>query len=102
MAKPDKYQTIELITFLQSLITHEGFYDQNLEFVRIGEGIRFVCTIKPSSTIGRYEITTRFVSNLRVLKIDYPSVGTRQKLESLTKHSEKIEGILQEIWQQIN
>ena len=102
MAKPDKYQTIELITFLQSLITHEGFYDQNLEFVRIGEGIRFVCTIKPSSTIGRYEITTRFVSNLRVLKIDYPSVGTRQKLESLTKHSEKIESILQEIWQQIN
>lgn len=80
MAKPDKYQTIELITFLQSLITHEGFYDQNLEFVRIGEGIRFVCTIKPSSTIGRYEITTRFVSNLRVLKIDYPSVGTKQKL----------------------
>jgi len=51
--------------------------------------------MKPSSTIGRYEITTRFVSNLRVLKIDYPSVGTKQKLESLTKHWEKIENILQ-------
>ncbi len=77
LPKPDKYNTIELITFLQSLIAHEGFYDQNLEFVRVGEGIQFVCIIKPSSTIGRFEITTRFVSNLRVLFIDYDSVGTR-------------------------
>ena len=30
LPKPDKYNTIELITFIQSLITHEGFYDQNL------------------------------------------------------------------------
>lgn len=58
--------------------------------------------MKPSSTIGRYEITTRFVSNLRVLKIDYPSVGTKQKLESLTKYWEKIENILQEVWLLIN
>ena len=35
LPKPDKYNTIELITFLQSLITHEGFYDHNLEFVKI-------------------------------------------------------------------
>ena len=30
LPKPDKYNTIELITFLQSLISHEGFYDNNL------------------------------------------------------------------------
>jgi dynein heavy chain 2 len=30
LPKPDKYNTIELITFLQSLIAHEGFYDHNL------------------------------------------------------------------------
>ena len=80
MPKPDKYNTMELITFLQSLISHEGFYDHNLDFVRIGEGIQFVCIIKPSSTIGRFELTTRFVSNLRVLSVDYDSVGCKQKL----------------------
>ncbi len=90
LAQPDKYNTIELITFLQSLISHEGFYDHNLEFVRIGEGIQFVCIIKPSSTIGRFEITTRFVSNLRVLAIDYDSVGVRQKLDLMTTHAQVI------------
>lgn len=44
--------------------------------------------MKPSSTIGRYDLTTRFVSNLRVLSIDYDSVGVKQKLEVLTPHSD--------------
>lgn len=90
LARPDKYDTIEIITFLQSLITHEGFYDNSLEFVKISEGIQFVCIMKPASTIGRFELTTRFVSNLRVLKVDYESVGVRQKLKLLTPHSEVI------------
>lgn len=102
LPKPDKYNTIELITFLQSLIAHEGFYDQNLEFVRVGEGIQFVCIIKPSSTIGRFEITTRFVSNLRVLFIDYDSVGTRQKLDLLTPHAAAIDERLQAFWKCIS
>jgi len=33
--------------------------------------------MKPSSTIGRFELTTRFVSNLRVIRVDYDSVGTK-------------------------
>jgi dynein heavy chain 2, cytosolic len=101
LAQPDKYDTIELVTFLQSLISHEGFYDHNLEFIKIGEGIQFVCIVKPSSTIGRFEITTRFVSNLRVLAIDYDSVGVRQKLDTLTPHSETMDQKLQQFWHMV-
>lgn len=70
--------------------------------MRIGEGIQFVCIIKPSSTIGRFEITTRFVSNLRVLSIDYESVGTKQKLDLLTPHAETIDSRLQAFWKCIH
>lgn len=36
LPKPDKYQTIQLVSFLQQVISHKGFYDpQTLEFVAI-------------------------------------------------------------------
>ena len=54
--------------------------------------------MKPSSTIGRFAITTRFVSNLRVLSIDYDSVGVRQKLEVLTDHADAVDGKLEQFW----
>ena len=102
LPKPDKYNTIELITFLQSLITHQGFYDHNLEFVKISQSIQFVCLIKPSSTIGRFHLTTRFVSNMRVIRVDYDSVGTKEKLALLTPHAETIDSKLQEFWRIIS
>lgn len=39
LPKPDKYQTIQLIAFLQQIISHRGFYDENLEFVYLDEKI---------------------------------------------------------------
>ncbi len=66
--------------------------------MRIGEGIQFVCIMKPSSTIGRFELTTRFVSNLRVLYVDYDSVGVKQKLKLLTKHADNVSAKLNEFW----
>ena len=36
LPKPDKYQTIQLASFLQQIISHKGFYDPgNLEFVQL-------------------------------------------------------------------
>lgn len=55
--------------------------------------------MKPSSTIGRFELTTRFVSNLRVLKVDYDSVGIKQRLSLLTKQAENVSKKLTEFWQ---
>jgi dynein heavy chain 2 len=80
LPKPDKYNTIQLISFLQSIITHNGFYDNSLEFIQIGEGIQFIGVMKPDSTLGRFEITSRFVSNVRILWVDYDSVGTKETL----------------------
>ena len=33
LPKPDKYATAELVAFLQQLVTYNGFYDKNLDFV---------------------------------------------------------------------
>ena len=33
LPKPDKYDTIQLISFLQQIVCYKGFYDDNLEFV---------------------------------------------------------------------
>jgi dynein heavy chain 2 len=33
LPRPDKYETIQLISFLQQLVTYKGFYDDNLEWL---------------------------------------------------------------------
>ncbi len=33
--RPDKYNTSQLISFLQQLLTHGGYYDEHLEFIHI-------------------------------------------------------------------
>ena len=35
LPKPDKYNTIRLIAFLQNIVAYQGFYDENLEFVHL-------------------------------------------------------------------
>lgn len=35
LPRPDKYDTCMLIAFLQQLQTFGGFYDENLEFLRL-------------------------------------------------------------------
>ena len=72
LPKPDKYNTIQLISFLQNIVAYEGFYDENLEFVYL-ERIQIIASMNPSSTVGRYEITTRFTGNVRMLFLDYPN-----------------------------
>lgn len=98
LPKPDKYNTIQLISFLQAVITHNGFYDQGLEFVQLGEGIQFICIMKPESTLGRFPITSRFVSNVRVLWVEYEAVGTRELMSAITPCWKALEGKLATIW----
>ncbi|GFH23298.1 uncharacterized protein HaLaN_20892 [Haematococcus lacustris] len=35
LPRPDKYNTSQLVSFLQQLLTHEGYYDEHLEFIRV-------------------------------------------------------------------
>jgi len=68
---PDEYNTIQLIAFLQQLVTYKGFYDDNLEFVYL-ERIQIVASMNPSTTVGRHELSPRFTANVRLAYVDYP------------------------------
>ncbi|KAJ1562887.1 Cytoplasmic dynein 2 heavy chain 1 [Nowakowskiella sp. JEL0078] len=69
LPKPDKYETVELIQFLQQLMTFHGYYDSNLEWVWI-ENIQIVASMNPSS-MGRHKLTSRFSSIIRLCSISY-------------------------------
>jgi len=72
LPKPDKWGTSQLITFLQQLITYNGFYDDSLEFVRL-ENIQIVGSMNPNVTIGRHKLPSRFTSIVRIFAISYPT-----------------------------
>ncbi len=75
LPKPDKYQTVQLASFLQQLISHRGFYDPlSLEFVQLDEKVQVVVSIFPPSEIGRSALTPRFTAVVRILSVDYPSL----------------------------
>lgn len=67
---PDKYETVELIQFLQQLLTYKGFYDRSLEWVAI-ENVQVVCTMNPAGSLGRHHPSTRFTSIVRLFHVSY-------------------------------
>jgi len=71
LPKPDRYETAELIAFLQQLVCYQGFYDKNLDFVGL-QGIQIVASMNPSTTLGRYPLSTRFTANVRLGYVHYP------------------------------
>lgn len=71
LPKPDQYSTCMLIAFLQQLITFGGFYDTNLEFLRL-EKVQIVASMNAATTVGRNALSTRFTANVRVGVVDYP------------------------------
>ncbi len=74
LPKPDMYDTCMLIAFLQQLITFGGFYDENLEFLRM-ERVQIVCSMNPATTVGRWPLSTRFTAIVRIGILDYPDSG---------------------------
>ncbi|KAI8621722.1 dynein heavy chain and region D6 of dynein motor-domain-containing protein [Chytriomyces sp. MP71] len=70
LPKPDKYETVELIQLMQQLITYNGFYDSNLEWVGI-ENVQVVASMTPSTRLGRSPLSTRFTSLVRQCYISY-------------------------------
>lgn len=73
LPKPDKYNTIQLIAFLQQMISHRGYYDESLEFIYLDEKIQVVASMASSTTVGRHDLSSRFTANVRVLTVDYPA-----------------------------
>jgi len=74
LPRPDMYDTCQLIAFLQQLITFGGFYDEQLEFLRL-ERIQIVASINAATTVGRHQLSTRFTAVVRILVVDYPETS---------------------------
>ncbi|KAI0210442.1 Cytoplasmic dynein 2 heavy chain 1 [Lamellibrachia satsuma] len=72
LPKPDKWGTSELIAFLQQVLTYNGFYDNNLEFVGL-EGVQVMASMNAGSSLGRHTLTSRFTSVVRICFVGYPS-----------------------------
>tara|TARA_B110000091_G_scaffold199866_1_gene230119 strand:- start:810 stop:8225 length:7416 start_codon:yes stop_codon:yes gene_type:complete len=72
LPKPDMYNTCMLIAFLQQLITFNGFYNEQLEFVSL-ERIQIVASMNPATTVGRHPLSTRFTAIVNIAYMDYPS-----------------------------
>jgi dynein heavy chain 2 len=69
LPRPDKYDTIQLIAFLQQLITFKGFYDDALDWISI-EKIQIVCAM--NTTSARHSLSTRFTATVHVAYMTYP------------------------------
>ncbi|XP_075248310.1 cytoplasmic dynein 2 heavy chain 1-like [Convolutriloba macropyga] len=72
LPRPDKWATSQLIAFLQQVLTYNGFYDSNLEWVGL-EAIQIVATMIDSTSMGRHKLTSRFTSIVRVASMGYLS-----------------------------
>ena len=88
LCRPDEYATVELVSFLQQLVTYNGFYDDALEFISL-ERISIVCTMNPVTTAGRHELTTRFTAIVRLGYMSYPD---REQLGAV--YSRTLRGVL--------
>ncbi|KAH3831149.1 hypothetical protein DPMN_104411, partial [Dreissena polymorpha] len=89
LPKPDKWGTCQLIAFLQQVVTYNGFYDNNLEWVGL-EGVQIVASMNAGSSLGRHKLTPRFTSVVRICSIGYPD---RDQLQSI--YSSYLKPILQ-------
>jgi dynein heavy chain 2, cytosolic len=74
LPRPDMYDTCQLIAFLQQIITFEGFYNEELEFLKL-ERIQIVASINAATTVGRHPLSTRFTAIVRICVVDYPETS---------------------------
>ena len=91
LAKPDKYGTSMIISFLQQLITYNGFYDNNNEWIGL-QDIQIVGSMTAGSGLGRHQLSTRFTSIIRVFSLTEPD---KEQLETI--YSSYLYAVLREI-----
>ncbi|KAG5501057.1 hypothetical protein GH5_04648 [Leishmania sp. Ghana 2012 LV757] len=72
LPKADKYGTVELHSFLQQLILYNGFYNRDLEWVKV-ERVQIAASMNPNPSAGRYPVTPRLLALASILTVSYPS-----------------------------
>ena len=99
LARPDEYNSTELVSFLQQVHSHRGFYDEDLEFTQIDKSVQFVISMNPSSDLGRHELSTRLTACTQIVYVDYPNqtdmqVIVKSLVEETFAKSQHIAGLL--------
>ncbi|GFW42312.1 cytoplasmic dynein 2 heavy chain 1 [Trichonephila clavipes] len=69
LPKPDKWGTSQLLAWLQQILTYNGFYDENAEWISL-EGIQIVGSVSSISLAGRHSLTTRFTSRMYIYAVE--------------------------------
>ncbi len=64
----------QVVSFLQQVVTHKGFYDEDLEWVGL-DHIQLVTTMAPATTMGRHRLSKRFTANVRLGCVSLPSIS---------------------------
>lgn len=59
LARPDQYDTSQLIAFLEQMIDYRGFYDRSLEWVGLSN-VQLVISISSTSGTERFALPERF------------------------------------------
>ncbi|KAK2952775.1 putative Cytoplasmic dynein 2 heavy chain 1 [Blattamonas nauphoetae] len=75
LPQPDKYGTVEVVAFIQQILTYGGFFDSDLEWTAL-ENIQIIATIVADTTgasTGVSILPSRFTANVCVCAIPYPS-----------------------------
>jgi dynein heavy chain 2, cytosolic len=80
----------DIHSVLLQILTYNGFYDDNLEFVNL-ENIQVVGSMNPSNALGRHKLSTRFTSIVRICSIDYPN---EEQLQTI--YANYLQSILQQ------
>mmetsp|Transcript_41826 Transcript_41826/g.82044 ORF Transcript_41826/g.82044 Transcript_41826/m.82044 type:complete len:4055 (+) Transcript_41826:307-12471(+) len=79
LPKADIYDTIQLIAFLQQLVSYKGFHDDNLDWISI-ENVQIVASMNPATSVGRSVLSTRFTATVHIVYMSYPD---HDQLESI-------------------
>ena len=65
------YNTIRTsFVFYVQVITYNGFYDFNLEWVGL-DGVQIVASMNSTSSVGRHQLSSRFTSIVRIVSIGF-------------------------------
>lgn len=92
LPKPDEYDTSQVVSFLQQILTYNCFYDDVLDLVQL-ERIQIIASMNPSSTVGRYSLSQRLTSIVRIYSISYPKTE-----ELVTIYSEFTKAVIEKIY----
>lgn len=61
---------LNLVFCFKQVVTYNGFYDSNLEWVGL-EGVQIVASMNAGTSLGRHKLTPRFTSVVRICCIGY-------------------------------